>query len=89
MALDNYPPGFDIRALDDTWNQLREYVGDTIEVKYTLTVEVDDETVYQSDYATGDDLISDGIRKGERRVDKMLDEITNDRFEEAASKVGQ
>jgi hypothetical protein len=75
MAIDNYPPGFDYRVLDDPFESVREQVERDTDVSYALEVYVDGELVTTSRSQTAESMIL-MVHDAENQVEKRIDELT-------------
>ena len=82
--LDNYPPGFDSSILDGNprWDKIREGIEDDAEIKYSLTVTINDEEVFASDYFSETSMQED-LRKPERAIDEWLTQEADRAYDDA------
>jgi len=77
MTLDNYPPGMDPKELDESPETV---IRDNIKVKYYLTVEVDDDVVFESTYRDDEDM-QQALRKVDAAIEERVKEIVEEKLE--------
>lgn len=79
--MDNYPPGFDPKSLDNPYAELAEYIRDNTTVRINITVEVDDEVIYEDYSSDIEDFEGSCVRKAEHAIEQRLTELTDAAFE--------
>lgn len=81
--MDNYPPGFDPKSLENPYGDLAEHIRDQADIRINISVEVNGDVVYEDWFHSTDSLEESGLRKADSAIESELTKLTDSAWDDA------